>query len=166
MHIAEEKNWGKKLEAQDRYKCGRKHHSRSVFPHVKIVPAISIIWPANKTTCIQFHNRVNPLIQAEIWLWVGCFAYNTYHIQQIFGACLHLVWGSEQRTFCIISIRAKLSLAPLGMPKWVQPSMNQYKVLRLNLHTDSKHAPKPCWTWRVSYARQPTPDQISSRVTG
>ena len=44
-------------------------------------------------------------------------------------------------------LRSKIILAPLGMPKWVWPSMNQYRVIfvktfwMLKSHY-SKHAPK------------------------
>ena len=47
------------------------------------------------------------------------------------------------------------------MLNWVRPSINQIKnVLRLNLHTTtSKYALKKHRTWKVLYAKQPTPDK-------
>ena len=32
-------------------------------------------------------------------------------------------------------------------------------VLRSNLHTTSKHAPKTCRSWKILFAKQPTPDE-------
>ena len=37
-----------------------------------------------------------PLIQHDYWSEVGCFAYNAFQIQPIFGAILKAVWGFEQ----------------------------------------------------------------------
>ena len=37
----------------------------------------------------------------DFWLGVGCFAYNTFHVGQIFSACLEVVWTFEGKTFYI-----------------------------------------------------------------
>lgn len=38
------------------------------------------------------------------------------------------------------------------------------EVLCSNLNTDSTHAPKTYWTWKVSYEKKSTPDQYSSWI--
>jgi len=48
---------------------------------------------------------------------------------------VEVVWSFEYRTFCIGSWRAKLILAPLGMPKQVWPSMNRYRMFYVQTST-------------------------------
>ena len=61
--------------------------------------------------------------QGDFYLGVGSIAYNTFHNWEVFVACLELVCRFKRRTFYIGSLRAKLILAPLGMPKCVWPSI-------------------------------------------
>lgn len=59
------------------------------------------------------------------------------------------------------SLRAKLILLPLDMPKLGQPSMNRYRMFLVLTSTPPlKHAPKTCQAWKVLYAKEPTPDQV------
>ena len=60
------------------------------------------------------NTRVIVLIQLEFWRGVGYFAYKTINDQQVFSACLELVWRFEQRTFYIGSLGAKVILTPLS----------------------------------------------------
>ena len=57
-------------------------------------------------------------------------------------------------------MRAKLILAPLGMRNEFD-HQEPIDVLHSNLHMTSKHAPKTYGTWKVLYAKQPTPAQKS-----
>ena len=69
-----------------------------------------------------------------LWFSNCCFAYNVNNIFSTCGACseVHVNLDKEQS----ISVsRAKHMLAPLGMPKWVWPSMNQYKVFFVQTST-------------------------------
>ena len=51
------------------------------------------------------------------------------------GACLEVVSEVERRATYFGSFRAKLVLAPLGMPKWVWPSMNRYRMFYVQTST-------------------------------
>ena len=67
------------------------------------------------------------------------------------------------------SLRTRLNLAPLGMPKRVWPSMNRSKIFFIQTSTlpPSMHH-KLTDTWKVLYAKQPNPDQkvmLSYRTT-
>ena len=59
------------------------------------------------------------------WLFV-------YNINRIFstcdGACSEIMFEFEWRATYISSLRTKLTLAHLGIPSWVWPSMNGYKM--------------------------------------
>ena len=44
------------------------------------------------------------------------------------GACSEVVFEFQWRETCFGSFRAKPIFAPLGMPKWVWPSMNWYRM--------------------------------------
>ena len=79
------------------------------------------------------------------WLGVGCFAYNTFHFQLVFGACLVVVWRFEQRTFPYQFIEgqtqfgmqrgAEISLA-LNGPKKV--ALHSIQALPLSMHHNWK----------------------------
>ena len=47
--------------------------------------------------------------------WVFCIQYQCFRFA--FGACLEVVFEFEQRATYFGSLRAKLNLTPLGMPK-------------------------------------------------
>ena len=75
-----------------------------------------------------------------------------------------MAWRFEQRTFYIdqfigdqtrfgTSWHAKMTLNDLT-----------WKLMSSNLHTNSKHVLKTYQTWKVLYAKQPTPNQNSSLV--
>ena len=51
------------------------------------------------------------------------------------GAFLEVVFEFEWRSTYFGSLRAKVILAPLGMPKWVWPSMNQHRVIFVQTST-------------------------------
>ena len=61
------------------------------------------------------------------------------------GACLEVVFEFEWRATYFASLRAKLILAPLGIPKWVRPSMNWYGMFFVQTPT-----PSPSMHWKCT----------------
>ena len=53
-------------------------------------------------------------------------------------------------------LRAKLILAPLGMPKWVRSSTNLHRMFFVQTSTlpPSMHHKLTYWTWKLLYAKQ------------
>ena len=62
---------------------------------------------------------------------VGCFAYNTFHVQRVCSECLEVVtWRFEQRTFYIDSLRVRLiSACQEVLKSCVWPSSNRNRLL-------------------------------------
>jgi hypothetical protein len=61
-----------------------------------------------------------------IFHWLFCIQYQQFLSTS--GAFLEVVFDFEQRATYFGSLRAKLILAPLGMPKRVCPSISQYRM--------------------------------------
>ena len=109
------------------------------------------IWEAY-STCIA-HTRVMlyPLCGVSLRVWCPMIVHRLICILfQIIlstcGACLEVVFefGWIATTY-FGSLMAILNLRPLGMPKWVWPSRNRWRMF----HTTSKHAPQTYQTWKV-----------------
>jgi hypothetical protein len=83
-----------------------------------------------------------------------------FYIEPIFNKfsvhALEPVWRFERITLCIGSLRVNFMLAPLGMPKWVWASMNQYRMFFIQSSTPTPIVHQKNWTWKVLYAKQPT----------
>jgi len=62
------------------------------------------------------------------WIPIGCFAYKFSKFLSTCGAILEVVFEFEWRATYFGSLTTKVILAPLGMPKWVWPSMNRYRM--------------------------------------
>ena len=69
-----------------------------------------------------------------------------------------LVWGFNCRTFYISSLEVKLSIAPLGMPKLIWPSMSRYRKFFVQM---SSPTPR-----KVLYEKQPTPEKTPVKLKG
>ena len=69
-----------------------------------------------------------PLTQHNFWLGAGCFAYNAFHVWQVFGALVGIVWRFEKRTFRIGSLKVKLIMAYQEFLKYVWPLMIQTRL--------------------------------------
>ena len=91
-----------------------------------------------------------PLIQWDFLLGVGPYDFPTIVCIQ------NRLFEFEWKATYFGSLRAKLILSPLGMPKWVWLSTNQYRIYFIQI---SKHAQKTYQTWKVLCAKQPSPDQ-------
>ena len=82
--------------------------------------------------------------------WLFCIQYEQF--RSTCCACLEVVFEFEWRATYFSSLRARYILAP-------QVCHNEliYNVLYSNLHTTSKHGPKTCQTWKVSFANNQLP---------
>ena len=84
------------------------------------------------------------------------------------GASLEVVFEFEGRATYSGSLRAKLILAPSGMPKWVWPSRKQYRMfffVRTSTLPPNTHG-KPTEHGGLLYGKQPTPNQRLCWVRG
>ena len=93
-----------------------------------------------------------------LWFSIGCIAYN---IDNLFPLVVHAwrQWLDLDEEQPISVHWGTNSCEHLGMPKWVWPSINQYRMFfDQNLHTTSKHAPNSYQTWKVLYVKQPNPN--------
>ena len=65
----------------------------------------------------------------------------------------------------LIGLHAKiLVLAYQDVKMQSTPNEPIWNILCSNFHTNSNHAPKSYQTWKVFYAKPPTPNQISRRT--
>ena len=103
------------------------------------------------------------------------------------GACSEVVFEFQWRETCFGSFRAKPIFAPLGMPKWVWPSMNWYRMffaqtstLPLSMHRKlterggccmqnnncvQNSQPKVMLSWRITLLVQNlTPGEIFTKA--
>ena len=63
------------------------------------------------------------------------FAYNANNFLSTCGKCSEVVFEFKWRATYYGRLRAKLILAPLGMPKWVWPSMNPQRMFLVQTST-------------------------------
>ena len=84
----------------------------------------------------QFSKIVWCMLGGSVWIWMKSNLFRFIEGQTTYSTSWH----------------AKMSLTLNGPIK---------NVLLSNLHTTSNHEPKTYWTWKVLYAKQPTPDQNS-----
>ena len=62
------------------------------------------------------------VVNWSLWFSIGCFTYNMNNsFPLVLHACLEIVFEFEYRATYFGSLRFKLILAPLGMPKWHWP---------------------------------------------
>ena len=106
-------------------------------------------------------------LSKTLWFAMGCFAYHVNKLLPLCGACLELVFEVEPRATNFGSLRVKLNLAPLGMPKWVWPSMNRDKMFFIQTSTipPSMHR-KLTEHGRSFFAKRSTLDRKSCWVKG
>ena len=72
----------------------------------------------------------------HLWFSIGCIAYKIGNIfLSTCGVCSEVVFDIGWRATYFGLLRAKLILAPLGMPKWVWPSMNWYRTFFVQTST-------------------------------
>ena len=100
--------------------------------------------------------KIYPPTQDDFWSEVGSLAYNTFHVGQICGACLGVVWRFRQTTFYFGSLRVKIILACQQVlnefgPQWTEMGCSSFNF---------KHYLQACTitsrkTLLVLYAKQP-----------
>ena len=66
-------------------------------------------------------NLSYPPTQHDIWSAVGCFAYNTFRSQLVFGACLEVMQRFEQKNILDWFIEGQ---AHFGMPRGAKMSLD------------------------------------------
>ena len=131
---------------------------------LEYIARIHIFSPCAQTLStveLSFHS-----MSLSIRSWSPMFSYWLLCIHyQFFPLVVHLeaVFKFEWRATSWGSLsEIKLILACQEVLKRVWHSVNRKEVaLHLNLHTTFKHAPKTYWTWKVLYAKQPTPNEKS-----
>ena len=86
---------------------------------------------------------------------IGCFAYNNNSLSTR-GASSEALFEFMWIATYFSSLRTRVILAPLHMPKRVWPSMNQSRIffVQPSTLTPRMHR-KPTDTWKVLYAKQP-----------
>ena len=104
-----------------------------------------------------FSLRVGPLL-------VVLHAYNIKNFFSTCSACSEVVFEFEWRATCFGSLMAKLISAPLGMPKWVWPSMNFLDLFLLKPPHYLKDCTEIKQTGKVLYAKEPK-GMLSWRIT-
>ena len=86
------------------------------------------IWDMILKTWLDFHKQLSyPLIQPAFWLGVDCYVYKTFHVHDVFCACLESVWRFEWRTFYIGPFRTELICPTKRCLKWTNIESSSFK---------------------------------------
>ena len=102
----------------------------------------------NGTSCVELAPYDYPLVVCIQYIYNFLPFYNI--------ACSEVVIEFEWRATYSSSWRVKLRLAPLSMPKWVWPSMNQCRMFCIQTPTLPPIMHQQLnQTWKVLYANQP-----------
>ena len=153
------------------------------FSHIKkaYCKALSRELCLGNVALIPLHRRIRQhvlLLQIlefssnSTWLLIRSWLFWIQHLPSSvsFGACLEVVWRFEQRTFYIGSLRVELVLVCQEVPKWVWPSVNQNRLLFMQIQTLPPRMHHK-WkiiiniVWKIMEDQLPTKSPNENRIT-